>query len=278
MKVSKRTICVVAIALAFAGFSIIVTHRHQHKDAGVTAQPLSSSAAQPGTNTHRIYRHSVVPGGVWTAPGEGFRAEFTTKPLWAYVSYKAHDQLYWTAKKISIPAGELIWAGPNGVRIRARCGNSISARLMAPTEASILPNELDQVEVPEFGIPAPAPPATATAPPPAPVPPPPTGGTQPPIAPYVPIIIGPPVVIPPSSTPAGPPTQVPEEPSKLEAAIVSAVLALALALITIRRQRSFHHGLPSGGIADSPRKQTEVAVRGKTTWLKRWTRRGDLNR
>ena len=92
-----------------------------------------------------IFKHSVVPGGVYTPdelrnvlvqdaivathyqkfnPNEA-RAETVKQDRFAYVSYRKDNQIYWTRNKVKLSEGETILTdGTN--EIRARCGNCIS--------------------------------------------------------------------------------------------------------------------------------------------------------
>lgn len=102
----------------------------------------------------RIYRFSIVPGGlagrdellqaiardrVVAAHYAGFdagkaRVLTVDKARAVYVSYRKGDQVYWTAKKLTLAPGEtVITDGVN--EIRGRCGNRISDVPQFPVEA-----------------------------------------------------------------------------------------------------------------------------------------------
>ena len=108
-----------------------------------------------------IYRHSVVPGGVYT-PDElrdalaldavvaahytgldanAIRADIVTRDRFAYVSYRKNDRIYWTRNKVLLTEGETILTD-GASQIRARCGNCISDTPMLPVAES----EPDPVE------------------------------------------------------------------------------------------------------------------------------------
>ena len=102
----------------------------------------------------RVYPFSIVPGGVTSraeiahailadktvaAHYAGFavdKASLQTVPKAraVYVSYRKGDQVYWTARPVTLAEGESILSdGQND--IRARCGNRISDTPQLPVEA-----------------------------------------------------------------------------------------------------------------------------------------------
>ena len=122
-----------------------------------SAAPRTLSAAPPAAReagaVRRIYRHSVIPGGVAdkvelanilrtdlvvAAHYAGFdvgnaRAVTVTAPRAVYVSYRKGDQIFWTAKKVMLEQGEtLLTDGEHD--IRARCANRISDVPQYPVE------------------------------------------------------------------------------------------------------------------------------------------------
>jgi hypothetical protein len=113
----------------------------------------------------KVYRHSVIPGGVYSAGELVFalntdpvakdhyktvafdrvQVKKLDAPRLAYVSYRVGDQLYWTKEKVALAAGESILTDGN-VEIRARCGNAISTQPNTPTaQNEPPPPELDEV-------------------------------------------------------------------------------------------------------------------------------------
>jgi hypothetical protein len=96
------------------------------------------------------YPYSVIPGGAYS-PQElrhandtdgivrAHYADFNLNDAWVvkliadryqYVSYRLHNQVYWTAKKLRIPQGEYLLT--DGVHFaRARCGNRLSDQPLA---------------------------------------------------------------------------------------------------------------------------------------------------
>ena len=92
-----------------------------------------------------VYPYSLIPGGVKTADAlkevagrdRAVSRHFShfdyskahlvraTEPTEVYVSYRIRDTVFWTRKKIRIPAGELLLTDGN-ITARAQCGNQIS--------------------------------------------------------------------------------------------------------------------------------------------------------
>lgn len=103
-------------------------------------------------STRLIYAYSIVPGGVTGAEearravasdpvvGEHYRGldlarlRLTTLDAekLAYVSFRKGDQVYWTTKKVRLPAGETVLTDGANL-VRARCGNRISDASMSKT-------------------------------------------------------------------------------------------------------------------------------------------------
>jgi hypothetical protein len=114
-------------------------------------QPASSTSVSKTGSRRSIFRHSVVPGGVYS-DGElraamrddpvvaahykaigrvSLRAEVVPHDRMVYVSYRRGDDIYWTGKKVLLRAGETILTD-GSTQIRARCGNCISETPVAP--------------------------------------------------------------------------------------------------------------------------------------------------
>jgi len=137
--------------------------------------------------TRKVYPYSIVPGGAATVEDAKLdmsrpdvRANYAnfdlavlhevklSTALSGYVSYRYGEKIYWTAKKLTLRAGETVFT--DGVHIaRGRCLNCYSAFPMLP----IRPNEptekvLDApVDVPVFAYKFPLLPVEApTLPPP----------------------------------------------------------------------------------------------------------------
>jgi hypothetical protein len=102
----------------------------------------------------RVYPYSIVPGGVSSraelaqavmadkvvaAHYAGFAVDKASprtvaKARAVYVSYRKGEQVYWTARRVTLAEGETILSdGQND--IRARCGNRISDTPQLPVEA-----------------------------------------------------------------------------------------------------------------------------------------------
>jgi hypothetical protein len=129
-----------------------------HAGAGDTmplaARALGAPGPAAGTPARRIYRHSVVPGGVANRAElmrvirsdkvvaqhyAAFRADQAgvvgvTRARAVHVSYRKGDKVYWTAKKVMLAEGETLLSDGQS-EIRARCGNRISDVAQLPVEA-----------------------------------------------------------------------------------------------------------------------------------------------
>ncbi len=93
----------------------------------------------------RVYRHSVVPGGVEDAEElreamardtvvarhyervrlANIEETVVKQPKFAYVSYRMREQLYWTRRPVLLHIGEKLLTDGRTV-IRARCGNQVA--------------------------------------------------------------------------------------------------------------------------------------------------------
>jgi hypothetical protein len=114
------------------------------RDLGFTA-PHANKHLRYVTRIPDVYPYSVVPGGVRNAEAlreaagsdravakhfEHFdfdhaRLERITEPREVYVSYRIRDTVFWTRKKVHLPAGELLLTDGK-IAARAKCGNQIS--------------------------------------------------------------------------------------------------------------------------------------------------------
>ncbi|NOT28153.1 MAG: hypothetical protein HOP16_18890, partial [Acidobacteria bacterium] len=104
-----------------------------------------ASLKEPGSTSRAVFKHSVIPGGVFT-PEElqsalaqdavaaahyrnlntsAVRTETVKQDRLAYVSYRKDDQIYWTRNKVRLKQGETILTD-GASEVRARCGNCIS--------------------------------------------------------------------------------------------------------------------------------------------------------
>lgn len=131
--------------------------------ANMASAALSTSAPAANTTARRIYRYSVIPGGVATreqlarvirtdkvvaAHYATFNVEKSsertvTGQRAVYVSYRKGENVYWTARKVMLVEGETLLSDGRS-EIRTRCGNRISELPQQPVEAAgPAPEELD---------------------------------------------------------------------------------------------------------------------------------------
>ncbi|HTC34752.1 MAG TPA: hypothetical protein VK724_15335 [Bryobacteraceae bacterium] len=193
---SLAALCVCVLGIASAALAVGVV---RHK--GLIPQRVSQKLLSQSTRkivyersvvlveeTRKVYPYSIVPGGATTVDEAKLtmnrpdvRANYTNVDftklhqvkldtnLSGYVSYRYGEKIYWTAKKLTLRKGELVFT--DGVHIvRGRCLNCYSAVPMAP----IRPKEptekvLDTpVDVPVFAYKFPLLPVEAPALPPTP--------------------------------------------------------------------------------------------------------------
>lgn len=158
-------VCLAALLQQRAPVLAPAVHPAAADKAGIAVQaaPVAlalAQAAKPGPR--RIYPYSIVPGGVHDRGElariilddkvvaahyagidiEKARLVTVARPRAVYVSYRKGDQVFWTAKKVTLAAGEeVLTDGRN--ELRARCGNRISdvpmlpVEMHAPTEAEM---------------------------------------------------------------------------------------------------------------------------------------------
>jgi len=173
---------------------------------------------RPPVPTYRAAReyfpYSVIPGGVRDAEdleesiktdpvaaehydglnASKFYPETLPQTMYAYVSFRKGNGVYWTDHKVKIAQGETVLTDGTNL-IRGRCGNRIALRRPQPLHASITP-------------PPPPPPDIVFDKPVPPMIPPPQN--VPPVIPPPPSV---PPVTPPPPTPPTPPTPPPQPPS-----------------------------------------------------------------
>ena len=109
----------------------------------------------------RVYRYSVVPGGVYTTAefeqarrsdpvvaahyavfGPKVSMTKLTRDMYVYVSYRKANRVYWSTKKHKVCAGEsIVTDGPN--MARSRCGNRLSFVPYQPSLDVQEPHERD---------------------------------------------------------------------------------------------------------------------------------------
>jgi hypothetical protein len=108
-----------------------------------------------------VYRHSIVPGGVYSRPeveeamyrmpevAEHYRgvnlhnltpAQVSRDGMY-FASYKRSGVVYWTSYRLRVPSGEQVLTDGKTM-IRSRCGNMLSEEQLSP----VLPPELEPPE------------------------------------------------------------------------------------------------------------------------------------
>jgi hypothetical protein len=129
---------------------------------------LAGTAVSPRQIESRpVYRHSVIPGGVYSAIDVAraverdpvvaahyasidvarLRRARVPRSRRVYVSYRKDDKIYWTKRPVLLAQDEVILTDGHAI-VRARCGNCISDEPMEPTAADEpAANELDTVEI-----------------------------------------------------------------------------------------------------------------------------------
>ncbi|HCC58379.1 MAG TPA: hypothetical protein DEQ47_14195 [Solibacterales bacterium] len=170
----KYFVCLATIAGVGSVFSFVTL---RSPDETIEAPSFTRNVTPAGLRTAvgRVYPYSVIPGGVHTpeelplrlaadpvaaAHYRGFQAEnvrffrASASQLY-YVSYRIKDNIYWTKKQLTVPAGELLYTDGKEV-CRARCGNRLSVVLRRPF------TPLEPVE-PVFDEPTAVPPPELTA-------------------------------------------------------------------------------------------------------------------
>jgi hypothetical protein len=126
------------------------------------------------TEVRPVFRHSVVPGGVFSTAEvtaamdrdpvvaahyakldlAALRVEVVSRPQWAHVSYRIGDDIFWTRNKVKLSAGERILTDGR-TTIRARCGNCVVLELdpNEPTgEARFDEDALDELADPAMVV------------------------------------------------------------------------------------------------------------------------------
>jgi hypothetical protein len=128
------------------------------------------------TAPRKVYRYSIVPGGVYsgeelervrrvdpvvTAHYSDFGSQVTVDKLdsdmFVYVSYRKANRVYWSAQKHKVPKGETILTDGNKHMARTRCGNRLSLTPQKPI-ALVEPPELNRAEDPPLMASLPSPP------------------------------------------------------------------------------------------------------------------------
>jgi hypothetical protein len=144
----------------------------QQKDAPPPRPAMQKVSIDEPVPSAMEFPYSVVRGGVHNAleaqlatddgivklhysgidTGRLEAVAFKTNVL-RYVSYRVSDRIYWTAKPVTIKAGEPVLCDGRNF-IRARCGNRISEHPMQPTRQNG-PSE-EELDTPLPGLPPPS--------------------------------------------------------------------------------------------------------------------------
>jgi PEP-CTERM motif len=165
-----RTAIFVAFLVALIGVPFWILSRGSarsahHSEAALSQSGTSSTPPQlttsslPGIDRRPLYPYSIIPGGAYSQ--DELARAIENDPVVArhygnfavgktrvvrldhselmYVSYRIGNQVFWTNKRLLIPAGEaLLTDGENTAR--TRCGNRLSASAAMP----LSPNQPSQ--------------------------------------------------------------------------------------------------------------------------------------
>jgi hypothetical protein len=175
-------VCVAALASAYWAIPPIRRAWLSLKQpaASATGDPLPVRAAHTARGSGRpAYRHSVIPGGAYSAAevAEARRSDPVVDAHYAvfdaakvrmmpapalksfFVSYRIGSQVYWTRHRLRLAAGEaLITDGEH--MARARCGNRVSdapeqpVAFDEPPAADLDVFELAEPPEPDWGLPS----------------------------------------------------------------------------------------------------------------------------
>lgn len=120
---------------------------------------LTTGIGRTQRTPRKIYRYSVIPGGVYSSDelararrldsiiaahyadfGGSVRVQPSLSPGLFYISYRKGDRVYWTTKKHRIAKGEALLTDGKHLA-RTRCGNRLSLSAQLPTLTINEPNE-----------------------------------------------------------------------------------------------------------------------------------------
>ena len=155
------------ITAVVIGLLVVLFVFHQQKDVRQPRPPIQKAMVDEPILSAMEFPYSVVRGGVHNANEARMAmddgvvklhyAGIDTRRLEAtafktnavrYVSYRVSDQIFWTAKPVTIKAGEPVLCDGRNF-IRARCGNRISEHPMQPTRQNE-PSE-EELDTPDSG-------------------------------------------------------------------------------------------------------------------------------
>jgi hypothetical protein len=218
-----KVLAVIALASLIVGF--FRAPGHDSHNASAPERPAGMIAPAKPVDTHSsffevgrklygsrpLYPYSIIPGGVESA--DELRKAVANDPVVAahyagfdldhvhvvrlaearsaFVSYRKHNTVFWTSKKLNLPAGETLIT--DGLHTsRTRCGNQVSDVPRTPTapageptpETLTTPLLTENIDPPPIDLPLGSPPTTGFLPPAG------DGGEPGGIPPYVPIIVG----------------------------------------------------------------------------------------
>lgn len=153
----------VLLASSIVGFALVATGVKWHRSFDLQSfikvaeiperpSPQRRTAAAITEEKRKVYPYSIVPGGAQTveearramrdpAVREHYAAVDLSKlkqvtlaaDLSGYLSYRSGNQIYWTAKKLLLKAGETVYTDGDHV-MRGRCLNRISPLPMLPIQ------------------------------------------------------------------------------------------------------------------------------------------------
>jgi hypothetical protein len=123
---------------------LVAARAFVNQELGLTT-PRAGKHPKNRARVPDVYPYSVVPGGVRDAGGlqdvaardravarhyshfdfKNARLERISAPREVYVSYRIRDTIFWTRKRVHLPAGELLLTDGK-IAARAKCGNQIS--------------------------------------------------------------------------------------------------------------------------------------------------------
>jgi hypothetical protein len=164
----RRPTLVFATAVIIAttvAYSVERNGSESDTTAEISLSDIARNEVEAKALQRPIYRHSVIPGGVYSASEledavkndpvarEHYKTialnRVTVKAVAAprdvYVSYRVGDSVYWTKGRVRLAAGESVLTDGDAL-VRARCGNRISTVPRTPVAQIEPPSEgLDEI-------------------------------------------------------------------------------------------------------------------------------------
>jgi hypothetical protein len=157
-----RSAGVLLVILAGAASMLARSARVDRAAAHPDLTPVHGVVETAATAAHPVYPYSIIPGGAHSTDElkaavaadpvvrdhyRNFdlaktRVERLAAPRAAYVSYRRGPDVFWTRRRITIPAGEAVLT--DGVHVaRTRCGNQLADTPGPVSVLEPLPHELD---------------------------------------------------------------------------------------------------------------------------------------